>query len=170
MWLFSEVGPRPGEIADPADHLLRFVDIHGDHMEIEGKVGPRAVPISPGLRQALLGLRGGRPLDDPVFLDDRCTHYLTVSGLRRSVRRVMEGAGISRGVKLCPYTLRHSVGTQAVEDGTDLDVVQRVLGHRSINTTMKYRHISGAQVKAAWKRGKGEPDFCAKSAPAAHRG
>lgn len=64
--------------------------------------------------------------------------------LRRLVKRVGRAAGVSR---LRPHLLRHGFATRLVRDGAPLPVVQRWLGHRSIETTQRYLHPESADLE-----------------------
>lgn len=46
------------------------------------------------------------------------------------------------------HALRHAFATHAVEGGMDLAILQRLLGHDSITTTMRYVHVARSHVAA----------------------
>ena len=61
------------------------------------------------------------------------------------VRRLGNSAGIT-GVRLSPHTLRHTFATHYLKGGGDLLTLQRIMGHKSVETLKIYVHLSGADL------------------------
>lgn len=45
------------------------------------------------------------------------------------------------------HTIRHSFATHLVDNGTDLHTIKELLGHRSLQTTMQYMHLTSKRIK-----------------------
>ena len=66
------------------------------------------------------------------------------------VRNAARAAGITRNVR--PHVLRHTCATHLVANGANLAYVQRLLGHRSLETTQRYTRVAIPEVQATFKK------------------
>ena len=132
---------------------LRTSDIDSQRMVVWVRGGKgdkdRAVPLP---KRALTLLR-------PYWTEHRPAQWLFPSRTGRTpihpkvtgagLKAALEGSGINKRVSC--HTLRHSYATHLVEAGVNLRVVQALLGHRSLKSTMLYVHLTPPIMEGARK-------------------
>jgi integrase/recombinase XerD len=65
--------------------------------------------------------------------------------LHRIVVEAAQAADIAKRVS--PHTLRHSIATHLLEDGTDIRVIQVLLGHAKLENTAFYTKVATRTVR-----------------------
>lgn len=84
--------------------------------------------------------RAERPPLEGYLFPGQTDGHLSPDALRAVLKTAARTAGLSK--KVTPHVLRHAFATHLLEGGTDLRVVQALLGHASIETTARYTHVS----------------------------
>ena len=66
-------------------------------------------------------------------------HHLDSSGIQKAIRSASKKIGTNK--RVTSHTLRHSFATHLLEAGTNIRVVQKLLGHADVKTTEIYTHV-----------------------------
>ncbi len=137
-------GMRIGEACS-----LMTIDIDSARMVIhirDGKRGhDRYVMLSPVLLQALRGYwRQFRPEGPALFPGEKEGTCIQPAAVRDALRQALAKAGIKK--RVTPHSLRHAFATHLLEAGTDIRTIQRLLGHGSIRSTVRYTHVSTQHI------------------------
>ncbi len=127
---------------------LKISDIDGNRMLVHIKQAKgkkdRVVPFSHKLLKQLREYyRGYRP-KIYLFNGPKGEPYST-SSLRSVFASACKRANITKYVTL--HSLRHSYATHLMDSGVDVRIIQQLLGHANIKTTMRYTHVTTRSVK-----------------------
>ena len=128
---------------------LQVGDIDSDRMVITVRHGKgdqdRQVVLSTVLLEALRAYcRVYRPRTW-LFEGQVTGQALTSRTVQRVISAARERAGITK--RVTPHVLRHSYATHLLESGTDLRMIQTLLGHRALQTTAIYTHVATARLR-----------------------
>lgn len=122
---------------------LRVEDVDSTRMVLRVRYAKgskqRYTVLSPRLLQVLREYWKRERPAEWLFPGQGKSGYVSPDTVREVFRRAREEAGLG---KWCtPHTLRHSFATHLLENGTDLVVIQALLGHSTIKTTSTYTHV-----------------------------
>ncbi|CAB1244204.1 Recombinase XerC [Ruminococcaceae bacterium BL-6] len=112
----------------------------------------REIPLMEPLAMILLDYYNERhpKMDEPILLSD-CHERLSKTAFQTLFKRYLIKCGLGNK----HYTIhkcRHSFATLLYENGVDLLAIQKMLGHRDLNSTKIYTHLTNAHMKEEVKK------------------
>jgi site-specific recombinase XerD len=143
--LMYSTGMRLSEIAN-----LKIAEVDSKQMHIRITAGKgkkdRYVPLSAVLLQELR----------LYYIQYRPEKYLFNGAGKgrkyapRTIQRIMQLTLMKAGLQDKNYsihTIRHSFATHLLDNGTDLQAIQQLMGHQHINQTVHYLHLSTKRLR-----------------------
>ncbi|MEI6731881.1 MAG: site-specific tyrosine recombinase/integron integrase [archaeon] len=130
--------------------VSEIVNLKTDSLNMQEKTG--WVRRGKGGKDRIFAISEGLATDLSQYLQDKNHTYifskdkpLTTRNIQKIIKFTAKRAGINK--KVTPHTLRHSFATHLLEQGTDIRIIQSMLGHSSLSTTQVYTHVSNDQIK-----------------------
>jgi integrase/recombinase XerD len=133
LLFLRDTGARPCEVT-----RLRFCDLRLDRVVLTGKRRKkREVPVQSDLLIELRALRREEDGESAVVFRSFRNRPMSTRTLWYVFKSLVDDL-IAEDFP--PYALRHSFATHMIEDGVPVHVVQKLLGHASLETTSVYVH------------------------------
>ena len=145
---FLKSGIRERELADLQ---IEDVDFVHDTLRVQEGKGKkeRTIPLMPELKRAMRRYLADRDQQDNIVDEEtlflaRNGTSLNPSSIRKLVKKYYTKAGVRKsGV----HTLRHTFSAHNVNNGMPIADLQKVLGHKKKETTLKYIHVVSTSLR-----------------------
>jgi integrase/recombinase XerD len=129
---------------------LCIADIDSQRMRIHVRSGKGKKDRYVMLGESLLVLlrqyyQAARPKGEYLFPGQKPQRHITTTAVNKVLRQVIAETGLAKRVTM--HTLRHCFATHLLEAGTDIRILQVLLGHSSIRTTLRYTHITDRLIQ-----------------------
>ena len=144
LFLAYSAGLRVSEVVN-----LKLRDIHSERMliNVKGAKGKkdRIVALSPGILDLLRKYYTTYKPKEWLFEGQYADSPYTSRSLQQIFHRAKDAAKIIQPVTF--HSLRHSYATHLHERGTDIKLIQELLGHNDLKTTLRYTHVSNRTLE-----------------------
>jgi site-specific recombinase XerD len=130
--------------------LNRDIDLSKQEIRIRGKGNKiRVVFISEIAKYFIKKYLEKRTDKDPALFINLSKNSkfkrLSPRGVEKIIKYYAKKAGILK--KITPHTLRHQFATDLLMAGADLRAIQLLLGHKNLQTTQIYTHLTNKELK-----------------------
>lgn len=109
----------------------------------------RMTYTTPVALKHLLAYLNERPEETTALFCNEKHGILNPGGIRVILNRIADRAGVEN---VHPHRFRRTFATKLAKRGMDIQEIQRLLGHNSLNTTMKYVTMDDTKVQASYNK------------------
>jgi integrase/recombinase XerD len=135
-------GLRVSEIVNLKNEDLNFEE-NLIHVKLAKGKKDRFVKIPDSIKEELKNY--SNIVNERVLFPSNRGGKLTKDTIQKIVQNSSKKSDIKK--RVYPHLLRHSFATHLLENGTDIRIIQKLLGHSDIKTTQRYTQISQASIK-----------------------
>jgi integrase/recombinase XerD len=140
----SEALSLPSDAAPPGTRML-LVRGKGDKQRLV-PLHERAIAAIAQWQKLASAYSGGKPTQWLFHAVRNGTKALTRQAALLEIKEAAVAAGLSSPERVSPHVLRHAFATHMHSGGTDLRVLQELLGHAGIETTQIYTHLDTSRL------------------------
>ncbi len=128
----------------PADAVVQIGAAPWLHVPVGKLREDRYLPLHPQLVTLIDDYRTAHvPSDHPLLLPRENGRPLDRHTVTRMLNKAAKAAGVPH---IHPHQLRHTLATQAINRGMSLEAIAAMLGHRSMDMTLRYAKIANRTV------------------------
>jgi integrase/recombinase XerD len=144
MSMLYACGMRVSELITLKVQDLKFDEKVGQIKQGKGRKD-RIFNIPSFLNKELKDLVEEQKKNNHEYLFSGQDGKMSSRNVQKIVSNAAHKAGINKNVHC--HTLRHSFATHLLENGTDIRMIQELLGHADLSTTQIYTHVSSEELK-----------------------
>jgi hypothetical protein len=131
-------------VALRCDAVVQIGAGHWLHVPVGKLRDDRYIPLHPHLVDLIADYRQRHvPADHPLLLPKENGLPQNRHSVTRSLNRAARRAGLPA---VHPHQMRHTLATQAINRGMSLEAIAALLGHHSLDMTLRYAKIANRTV------------------------
>ena len=87
---------------------------------------------------------GSYSMEDWLFPGHKRENHINTKSIKNLIIKLRDKLHLDPGISA--HTMRHAFATHSLEDGTGIAYIQQLLGHKSLNTTAEYLHMTSKSM------------------------